>query len=204
MIGGFSCWAWIQARQQHRQAYQLWVAGFLSDLNSESDPSRDPPGRNRLRWHRGLDRQLLSREPSKVHYEKAMEVKSAQQGLVLTEAQGLEKAKTEKEAHGESESEDPGTAGPRIRSSRQPEGCWTHLALRPQDAHHGGDLLNCCCFFEDHDVKLLRVLTDRGSELIPNGASTSSISRSRTSITRAPGPRARRRTASDAWRPTGA
>src|SRR5262249_46494795 len=60
------------------------------------------------------------------------------------------------------------------------------------------DLLNDCVlpFLLEHDVKLLRVLTDRGSELIPNGASTSSISRSRTSITRAPGPRARRRTAS--------
>jgi len=42
MIGGFSCRAWIQARQQHRQAYQLWVAGFLSGLNYESDPSGDP------------------------------------------------------------------------------------------------------------------------------------------------------------------
>jgi hypothetical protein len=84
---------------------------------------------------------------------KALEAKSAQEGLVLTEAQviAMEKAKTEKEAHGEFESRVLWRPGYVL--CRQSKGCWTYLpadlhrhlyqgklcqALRPQDADHGG------------------------------------------------------------------
>ena len=50
-------------------------------------------------------------------------------------------------------------------------------------------------FYDEHDIRLSRVLTDRGTEFCGTKVmNTSSISRSKTSITAAPRPRAHKRT----------
>jgi len=151
---------------QHRVANELRKKGIFVS-----------PGGVRSVWQR----YNLETFPKRL---KALEAKVAQEGIILTESQlnALERSKDEKEAHGEIETEHPGylisqdtyyvgtVKGVGRIYQQTVIDTYSKVAFAKlydrKNALTAADVLNdkVIPYFEEEDVKILRVLTDRGTE----------------------------------------
>jgi transposase InsO family protein len=119
---------------------------------------------------------------------KALSAKVAQDGLILTEEQlrALDRAREEKQAHGEIETEHPGYLGcqdtyyvgnlkrvGRIYQQTFIDSYTKVVQVKLYDRKHAitaADMLNdrVLPFYEEQQIPLLRILTDRGTEYCGN------------------------------------
>ena len=157
----------------------------------------EQPAWGQVRVSEALKRQGLSISPAGVrcvwqrhdltsikHRLKALEAKVAQDGILLTEGQiaALEKAKADKEAHGEFESECPGYCGAQdtfyvgtlkgVGRVYQQTVIDTYAKVAFAKLYDrktpitAAEILNdrVVPFYDEHGIRLSRLLTDRGTE----------------------------------------